>query len=50
MSRILKLARLFRVLEDETISKEDKIANLKMERDNGVISDEEGIELAIEYC
>ena len=49
MRNILEIARLFRVLEDETMNKEEKVETIKLFRENGVISDDEALELAIEY-
>ena len=43
---ILVVARLIRVLEDTMISKEEKVSQIKMVRNNGDITDEEAMELA----
>lgn len=49
MRNILEIARLIRVLEDDTISKSDKIKNIKMVRNNGHITEDEALELVIDY-
>lgn len=47
--RILEVARLIRVLEDKSLDKNTKIQQIKLVRDNGDITAEEAVELAIEY-
>lgn len=49
MRNILEVARLIRILEDDQISKYMKVSQIKMVRDNGDITKEEAIELAVEY-
>lgn len=49
MRNILEVARLIRVLEDKSISKEDKTEQIKLVRGNGDITAEEAFELALEY-
>ena len=49
-SNILKVARLIRALEQEDRSIDSKRDIIKMYRDIGVITNEEGVELVIEYC
>lgn len=49
MRNILEVARLVRVLESKSIDKMEKVSQLKMVRDNGDISADEALELAIEY-
>jgi hypothetical protein len=49
MRNILEVARLVRVLEDKAISRDEKIAQIKLVRDNGDITSDEALELAIEY-
>ena len=49
MTNLMKLVRLIRVLEDATISKRDKVEQIKMLRDDGVITPDEALELALEY-
>lgn len=46
---ILEVARLIRVLEDEAIAKETKVQQIKVVRDNGDITEDEALELALEY-
>lgn len=46
---ILEIARLIRVMEDECISMDEKVAQIKMVRDNGDISQDEALELVLEY-
>lgn len=48
MRNILEIARLVRVLESG-LSKEEKIAQLKLVRDNGDLTQDEALELALEY-
>ena len=49
MRRIMEVARLLRVLEsDET--KTVKAEQIKLVRDNGDITPDEAVELAVEYC
>ena len=50
MANIIKIARLIRELENEDRSRDSKIRILKMYRDQGVITEEDAIELVIEYC
>ena len=49
MRRILEVARLVRVLEDKGISKQEKVDQIKMVRDNGDITSDEALDLAVEY-
>lgn len=49
MRRILEIARLIRVLEDEGISKQTKVDQIKLVRDNGDITNDEAVDLAVEY-
>lgn len=49
MRNILEVARLIRVLEDKEIAREEKVQQIKMVRDNGDITFDESIELAVEY-
>lgn len=49
MRDILEISRLIRVLEDEKISREDKIEQIKLVRDNGDITEKEALELTFEY-
>jgi len=49
MRNILEVARLIRVLEDKSIKKEEKVSQIKMVRGNGDITNEEAIDLAVEY-
>ena len=46
---ILEVARLIRVLEDGDISRQDKVEQIKLVRGNGDITDEEALDLAVEY-
>ena len=50
MANIIKIARLIMALEDETRSEDSKVRIIKMYRDMGVISEDDAIELVIEYC
>lgn len=47
--RILEIARLIRVLEDPTFSREDKLQQIKMVKENGDITKDEALELVLEY-
>ena len=49
MRNILEVARLIRVLEDEKFTRQEKADQIKMVRDNGDITFDESIELAVEY-
>ena len=49
MRNILEVARLIRVLESESVSKQVKVDQIKLVRDNGDITSDEALELAIEY-
>ena len=49
MRRILEIARLVRVLEDKGISKQMKVEQIKLVRDNGDITNDEAVDLAVEY-
>ncbi len=49
MRRILEVVRLVRVLEDDKFTKQEKADQIKMVRDNGDITFDESIELALEY-
>jgi len=49
MRDIHEIARLIRVLEDKDITREIKVQQIKMVRDNGHITPDEAFELAIEY-
>ena len=49
MRRILEVARLIRVLEDDEIELYEKVEQIRMVRQNGDITEEEALELAIEY-
>ena len=49
MRNILEVARLVRVLEDKNLDKKAKVNQIKMVRDNGDITEDEALELAIEY-
>ena len=49
MRNILEVARLIRVLESEAYTANEKVAQIKMVRDNGDISSDDALELAIEY-
>ena len=49
MRNILEIARLIRVLEAECYDRETKVAQIKLVRDNGDITADEALELAIEY-
>ena len=46
---ILAVARLIRVLESKNYSKNEKVEEIKLARDNGDITPDEALELAIEY-
>ena len=48
MANILEVARLIRVLESND-SKETKVNQIKLVRDNGDITPDEALDLAIEY-
>ena len=48
MKNILEVARLIRVLESND-SKEAKVKQIKLVRDNGDITSDEALDLAIEY-
>ena len=48
MRNILEVVRLVRVLESD-LPNEGKIAQLKMVRDNGDITQDEAVELVLEY-
>ena len=50
MANIIKIARMVIALEDENRTVESKKAIIKMYRDIGVITEEDAIELVIEYC
>ena len=45
----LRMARLLGFLETSN-SKEDMVLEIKMARDDGLITEEEAVELAIEFC
>lgn len=49
MRSILEIARLIRVLEDESITKETKISQIKFVMNNGHITKEEAVVLTVEY-
>lgn len=48
MRNILEVVRLVRVLESD-LPNEEKVAQLKMVRDNGDITQDEAVELVLEY-
>ena len=50
MSNILKVARLIRALEDEDRDVELKVEIIKTYRKMGIITEDDAIELAVEYC
>ena len=50
MSNILKVARLIRALEEEDRDIELKVEIIKMYRKMGIITEDDAIELAVEYC
>lgn len=45
----LRMARLLGFLETST-NKADKVLEIKMAREDGLITEEEAVELAIEFC
>lgn len=45
----LRMAKLLGFLETST-NKADKVLEIKMARDDGFITDDDAIELAIEFC
>lgn len=45
----LRMARLLDFLESST-NKADKVLEIKMARDDGFITEEQAVELAIEFC
>lgn len=49
MQNIMEVARLIRVLESEDYTISEKAAQIRMVRDNGDISADDALELAIEY-
>lgn len=49
MGNILEVARLVRVLEAPEISRKEKAEQIKLVRDNGDITPEEALELALAY-
>ena len=49
MKNIMEIARLIRVLESEDYTVNEKAAQIRMVRDNGDISADDALELAIEY-
>ena len=49
MANIIKIARLILELENEQVSRDSKLKNIIMHRDQGVITDTDAIELVIEY-
>jgi hypothetical protein len=49
MRNIMELVRLIRILENEDYSKDEKVKQIKQVRKNGDITEEEAIELAVEY-
>lgn len=49
MKNILEVARIIRVMEDDSITKDEKILVLKNARDDGYITTDEGVELILEY-
>ena len=50
MANIIKIARLIMALEDTTRDSDNKVRIIKMYRDMGIISEDDTIELVIEYC
>jgi len=48
MKDIIEVARLIRILESDD-SNEDKVIQIKLFRDNGIITSDEALDLAIEY-
>ena len=49
MQNIMEVVRLIRVLESEDYTINEKAAQIRMVRDNGDISADDALELAIEY-
>ena len=49
MKNVIDLVNLVRFLEDSSVSKRDKVAEIKQARDNGEITGDEAFELALEY-
>jgi len=49
MRNILEVARLVEVILDDSVSAEDKVNQIKMVRDNGDITTEEGVDLVFYY-
>ena len=49
MNDFLRMARLLGFLEAST-NKADKVLEIKMAREDGLIDEEEAAELAIEFC
>lgn len=49
MRNILEVARLIRVLEDSGYTRDEKIKQIKMVRDNGDITREEALDLVLCY-
>lgn len=49
MDAFLRMGRLLAFLETST-NKEEKVLEIKMAREDGLIDEEEALELAIEYC
>lgn len=51
-SKIIKIARLIEYLArpNYEVTMQDKISEIKLARDNGIITQDEAIELATEYA
>ena len=47
---IMNVVHLIRTLESDDFSKESKLRDIKLYRDNGDITEDEAIDLSIEYC
>lgn len=48
-SRMDKIVKLIHVLDDKTLSDEQKLNEIVYLRDQGVITDEEGVDLVTRY-
>ena len=49
-TNIMRLVGLIRALEQDARSADSKVRIIKMYRDNGVITNDEAVDLVIEYC
>lgn len=50
LRRMEGLARLFRTLEDQNATRQERIDTIKVFRDDGYITTDEALELVFMYC